>query len=258
MALPSLFRAFPISSPPYPRRPAAVPVLRRRAPLVGALWVLSLGTVAALAYRTGCAQSHRRFFPFLRWIPLSLIDDFLTPFPLSRNFCTNHEKWQESRVKVWNFGTRIGVGDHGFQYFLSVILSDDLILVHYFDFMALILWVISLQWSFKLEGNYSFFTLVNPSTVCFRMFWSWTWWLERLKFMEWTSWIYWGWFWVLESAEEDFFFFSVLWISDVMFLKKCMRSSGFDWDPTVGISFFLKLTVRWLNFNVGEWFQKIK
>ncbi|XP_038978700.1 protein CutA 1, chloroplastic isoform X2 [Phoenix dactylifera] len=63
---PSLFRTFAISSPPYPRRPSAVPTLRRRAPLVGALWVLSLGAVAALAYRTGCAQSHRRFFPFLR------------------------------------------------------------------------------------------------------------------------------------------------------------------------------------------------
>ncbi|XP_008795180.1 protein CutA 1, chloroplastic-like [Phoenix dactylifera] len=66
MALPSLSRAFPISSPPYLHRPCAVPVLRRRASLVGALWVLSVGTVAALAYRTGCAQSHRRFFPFLR------------------------------------------------------------------------------------------------------------------------------------------------------------------------------------------------
>ncbi|XP_073117458.1 protein CutA 1, chloroplastic isoform X2 [Elaeis guineensis] len=66
MPLPSLFRAFAISSPPYPRRPPAVPTLRRRASLVGALWVLSLGTVAALSYRTGCAQSHCRFFPFLK------------------------------------------------------------------------------------------------------------------------------------------------------------------------------------------------
>ncbi|MQM08422.1 hypothetical protein Taro_041281 [Colocasia esculenta] len=56
----------------YSHRPAAgapaSPVLwRRRAPLVGAFWVLSLGALSALACKTGCSYSHR-FLPSFRSI----------------------------------------------------------------------------------------------------------------------------------------------------------------------------------------------
>ncbi|KAH7679725.1 periplasmic divalent cation tolerance protein [Dioscorea alata] len=66
MALLSLLR-FPSASaspPPYSHRrnTATTALLRRRAPLVGALWVLSLGTFTTLACRTGCSLS----LPFLR------------------------------------------------------------------------------------------------------------------------------------------------------------------------------------------------
>ncbi|PKA59500.1 Protein CutA, chloroplastic [Apostasia shenzhenica] len=60
MALASRFSAFALA--PTPSRAAAVaaPYHRRRVHLVRALWVLSLGALTALAYRTGCAQSQRR------------------------------------------------------------------------------------------------------------------------------------------------------------------------------------------------------
>ncbi|XP_039126723.1 protein CutA 1, chloroplastic isoform X2 [Dioscorea cayenensis subsp. rotundata] len=66
MALLSLLR-FPSASaspPPYSHRRniATTALLRRRAPLVGALWVLSLGTFTTFACRTGCSLS----LPFLR------------------------------------------------------------------------------------------------------------------------------------------------------------------------------------------------
>ncbi|XP_072982349.1 protein CutA 1, chloroplastic [Typha latifolia] len=61
MALPSLFRAFSISSSSPPRQPPSqFPPLCRRSHLVGALCVLSLGTLTALACKTGCSQSHPR------------------------------------------------------------------------------------------------------------------------------------------------------------------------------------------------------
>ncbi|MQM00646.1 hypothetical protein Taro_033382 [Colocasia esculenta] len=67
----SCFFRIPSYSPSfYSHRPAvgtpASPVLwRRRAPLVGAFWVLSLGALSALACKTGCSYSHR-FLPSFR------------------------------------------------------------------------------------------------------------------------------------------------------------------------------------------------
>ncbi|CAL9118576.1 unnamed protein product [Musa textilis] len=64
MPVGSLSRAVSAFSSPPPRRHSSAPTtLRRRAPLVGALCILSLGTLSAIAYRSGCAsaQSLRRF-----------------------------------------------------------------------------------------------------------------------------------------------------------------------------------------------------
>ncbi|RWW09626.1 hypothetical protein BHE74_00053853 [Ensete ventricosum] len=61
MPLGSLSRAVSAFSAVPPCRHSSAPTrLRRRAPLVGALCILSLGTLSAIAYRSGCAQSLRR------------------------------------------------------------------------------------------------------------------------------------------------------------------------------------------------------
>nr|XP_009388779.1 PREDICTED: protein CutA 1, chloroplastic-like isoform X1 [Musa acuminata subsp. malaccensis] len=65
MPLRSLSPAVSISStPPSPRPSSGAPQHRLRAPLVGCLWVLSLGAFSALAFDMGCAQSYPRI-PFL-------------------------------------------------------------------------------------------------------------------------------------------------------------------------------------------------
>ncbi|URD87772.1 CutA1 divalent ion tolerance protein [Musa troglodytarum] len=65
MPLRSVSPAVPISSTPPSRRPSSgAPQHSLRAPLVGCLWVLSLGAFSALAFNMGCAQSYRRI-PFL-------------------------------------------------------------------------------------------------------------------------------------------------------------------------------------------------
>ncbi|CAL9767205.1 unnamed protein product [Musa acuminata subsp. burmannicoides] len=65
MPLRSLSPAVSISStPPSPRPSSGAPQHRLRAPLVGCLWVLSLGAFSALAFNMGCAQSYPRI-PFL-------------------------------------------------------------------------------------------------------------------------------------------------------------------------------------------------
>ncbi|WOL02773.1 protein CutA 1, chloroplastic-like [Canna indica] len=62
MPLQSLSRTLSAFSAAPPRHPSpAPPKLRRRAPLVGALCVLSLGALSAIAYRSSCAHSSRRF-----------------------------------------------------------------------------------------------------------------------------------------------------------------------------------------------------
>ncbi|KAJ6817560.1 protein CutA 1, chloroplastic [Iris pallida] len=67
MPFPTLLRAGAFSSTPPPPPPPSAALIRRRrtAPLVRALWVLSVGALTALAYRTGSAHSHRQF-PLLR------------------------------------------------------------------------------------------------------------------------------------------------------------------------------------------------
>ncbi|PKU69505.1 protein CutA 1, chloroplastic [Dendrobium catenatum] len=61
----NLFSSLP-RTPPSVRAASGAAILHgRRAPLVGALWVLSLGALTALSYRTGCIQSQRRV-PFFR------------------------------------------------------------------------------------------------------------------------------------------------------------------------------------------------
>ncbi|KAL0909054.1 hypothetical protein M5K25_023576 [Dendrobium thyrsiflorum] len=63
----NLFSSLP-RTPPSVRAASGAAILHgRRAPLVGALWVLSLGALTALSYRTGCIQSQRRV-PFFRAI----------------------------------------------------------------------------------------------------------------------------------------------------------------------------------------------
>ncbi|KAG0501887.1 hypothetical protein HPP92_001959 [Vanilla planifolia] len=56
-----LSRLKPLSVPPLHSRTssAAAPLRSRRLPVAGALWILSLGALSAIAYKTGCAQSSR-------------------------------------------------------------------------------------------------------------------------------------------------------------------------------------------------------
>ncbi|THU49567.1 hypothetical protein C4D60_Mb06t10900 [Musa balbisiana] len=55
----SLSRAVSAFCAAPPRRHSSAPTtLRRRAPLVGALCILSLGTLSAIAYRSGFASAH--------------------------------------------------------------------------------------------------------------------------------------------------------------------------------------------------------
>ncbi|XP_042433373.1 protein CutA 1, chloroplastic-like isoform X2 [Zingiber officinale] len=66
MPLLSLSRTFSAISPAPPRQPSSgAPKLRRRTPLFGALCLLSLGTLTAIGFRSGCAAQSLSRLHFL-------------------------------------------------------------------------------------------------------------------------------------------------------------------------------------------------
>ncbi|XP_042437640.1 protein CutA 1, chloroplastic-like isoform X1 [Zingiber officinale] len=66
MPLLSLSRTFSVISPAPPRQPSSgAPKLRRRTPLFGALCLLSLGTLTAIGFRSGCAAQSLSRLHFL-------------------------------------------------------------------------------------------------------------------------------------------------------------------------------------------------
>jgi hypothetical protein len=92
MRIPSPFKPLSVSSSAGSREASTsspVALLHRRSPFVRALCVLSIGALSAIAFRTGCAQSHSRLFFagysvvfFLSWkrFGFSLIEFFVWCF----------------------------------------------------------------------------------------------------------------------------------------------------------------------------------